>query len=753
MKKLPQVLLLSTISLGILSPLMVKAETTDTTNTTETTTTTTTTTESLPASDSNTLGTTEISEPVNNTSETTTTGNTETTTATADSMESSTESSTIESSGETVTPSFQAAALPDISGSGTVNDPYVVSTDSGFTTAISNTVLGKTTYITLANDISLVNKNRIIKGDTVINGNNNSIIFTSGYDSYVTHITTNGLNVTFKNVNFGKDTNLNNSWYGFCTINGKNNTLNIENVNYTANNGAQPFWTDGVTTLNFRGNNNFQGYAGSGSQEFAEFQGTINFESGSNTKILHDTNGSYGFIYNRDQLTINVGDNATVDITSGVLSFLYGTNTNYNFNIGKNSNFSYYFNPEKSGWTSSSGYVNSFIYQTGTINIKALQNSTINFSTQSIPFQRGSLVFNTQDTAKINFKNNTVANSALNNNSTSLAITNNTSNNTIYNFQKTGLGVTPTSTNEFVLPTKSIVPMTTGFTNYNTLVYQPAVKIGGITSTGVSAPSSSKVTSNLTGVSSVLDNTFTYQAQYYISNSTDTLDDATVTSKYTNANITPSNSSTHYDGSVYTSLTTLPSTSNASVDQSTSTVMDQLLAGTYKIYGRLQIKDSSGNLYYTSWKNTAAIVSPYSSVVFPTSVKLNDSFIYQRTGGILGLKFDPTKLYTISSGSNQVIDVTPTAMTANTGNQVIIVPDSPGTGDDKKLQLKLVSSSTTPNWNLGDLTSPTVLELQPYWDTTNSKKQFYFDGAYSGPFITDSKALIDYNLIFSMAAK
>lgn len=746
MKKIPQLFLLSTLSLGLVSPVLVKAETTVPTETT-----TTTTTESIPASDSNIIENTTTTTP-----ETTTTSisgattSMETSNSTTKVKDTSIEDSSGEGNASFQLAAVQVAALPDISGSGTLTDPYIVSTDSGFTTAISNTVLGKTTYITLANDINLVSKDRIIKGDTIINGNNNSIIFTSGYDSYITHIKTNGLNVTFKNINFGKDTNLNSSWYGFCTINGQNNILNIENVNYTANNGAQPFWTDGITTLNFRGNNNFQGYAGSGSQEFAEFQGTINFESGSNTKILHDTNGSLGFIYNRDQLTINVGDNAIVDITSGVVSFLYGTNTNYNFNIGKNSNFSYYFNPNKSGWTSSTTYINSFIYQKGTINIKALQNSNITFNTKSIPFQRGYLVFAAQDTAKIKFKNDTVENSSLYDSSTSLEITNNTANNTIYNFRKTGLGANSTATNEFVKPTASITKMTTGFTNYNSLVFEPAVKVGGVSSTGTSAANVSQVTSNLTGVSSALDSTFSYQAQYYISNSSTIIDDATVTSKYANASATPSNSTTHYDGSVYQALKTLPSTTSSTEDQKTAAVLDQLLSGSYTVYGRLQIKDSNGASYYTPWLNTAATINPYSSFVFPSTVNLNNSFTYQRLGGVLGLKFNQTPLYTISNSSNQIMDIKPAIMTPNSGNQVTLVSGSPGTNNDKKLQLKLASSTTTPIWNLADLTNPTILELQPYWDTTNNKKQFYFDGAYSGPIVTQNKAAVSYNLVFSM---
>lgn len=691
---------------------------------------------------------------------------------------------------ETIENHITSRSIQALTGDGTKNNPYKVSDYSQLTTVATeinnanyytNTNQG-TVYINLMSDITSSgtrvtfsnNKNPIlIDGSTNDNDTGNHYILYTGGTAYagLFALGNSDMNITFKNLNFGSTTSSASNFYGFCYSTSDRNSISIQDVNYYAETGGQPFYVTGSSSiLNFYGNNSFVVSSnGTDSQEFAEFNGTMNFKEDTKTSIIHKTGTNLAFLWTYSSIQINVEKNAQTFIQSGKRDMFY-PNISANLSVSENAKFTYlfdnnlsYINP-KTVFGDSTNYEtvtvpgtsnatsNRFFDAGSTFNISAKKNSEVNFITASYSFQNADLVVDAQDTAKINFKTTNTTNSALNNSSTSLAITNNTANNTIYNFQKTGLGATPTVTNEFVLPAKSITKMTTGFTNYNSLIFQPAVNIGGITSTGSSAACSSKVTSNLTGVSSSLDSTFTYQSQYYISNSTTILDDATVTTKYTSASVTPANSITHYDGNVYQSLTTLPSISTTTGDQSTSAVLDQLLAGTYTVYGRLQIKDSSGNLYYTPWQNTSATIIAYSSFVFPTSVNFNDSFTYQRTGSALGLNFDQTELYTISSASNQVMNVTPTAMTANSANQVTLVLDSPGTNNDKKLQLKLVSSLTTPTWNLADLTSPTTLELQPYWDTTNNKKQFYFDGAYSGPFVTDNPATIDYNLVFSMSA-
>lgn len=789
MKKLPQMLLLSTISLGVLSPLIVKAETTDTINTTEKTTTTTT--EPLPASDSSAIESTTTAK--GSTSDTVDSDNIVVNTEddTTMSSEEATTSKNVYTENSASGRAVQVAAVQALTGNGTQSNPYKVSDYSQLTTVsteINNAnyytnVNQGTIYINLLSDITSSgtrvtfsnNKNPIlIDGSTKDNDTGNHYILYTGSTGYagLFALGNSNMNITFKNLNFGSTTSSASNFYGFCYSTDVGNSITIQDVNYYAETGGQPFFVTGASSiLNFYGNNSFiVSSNGTNSQEFAEFDGTMNFKENTKTSIVHKTGADLAFLWTYSSIQMNVEKNAQVFIQSGKRDMFY-PNRAANLSVSESAKFTYLFDNNLSyidpktvfgdstnyktisvSGTSNAGS-NRFFDSSSTFNISAKKNSEVNFITKNLPFQRGDLKINAEDTAKINFKNDTVTNSALIDTSTSLNINNTTINNTIYNFQKTELGTSPKIINEFVLPAKSITPMTTGFTNYNSLTYQPAIKVGGVSSAGTSATNISQVKSNLTGVSSTLDKTFSYQAQYYISNSSTILSDATVTSKYINGSATPNNSTTHYDGSVYQNVTTLPSISTSNGDQSTSTVLDQLFPGTYTVYGRLQVKDSNGSLYYTPWVNTTATVSPYSSFIFPTSVKLNDSFTYQRTGSALGLKFDQTKLYTISSGSNQVMDVKPTAMIANSGNQVTLVSGSPGTNNDKKLQLKLVSSLATPTWNLGDLTNPTVLELQPYWDNDNNKKQFYFDGAYSGPIVTSNKAVVDYNLTFSMLPK
>lgn len=796
MKKIPQLFLLSTLSLGLVSPMLVKAETTVPTVPTETTTTTTT--ESIPASDSNIIENTTTTTPettmsTGETADTTDSDNIVTHTENKMNMPSEETTTSENVAAETTENSassraMQIAAIQPLTGDGTKNNPYKVFDYSQLTTVATeinnanyytNTNQG-TVYINLMSDITSSgtrvtfssNKNPIlIDGSTNDNDTGNHYIFYTGGTTYagLFALGTSDMNITFKNLNFGSTTSSASNYYGFCYSTDNKNSISIQDVNYYAETGGQPFYFTGSSSiLNFYGNNSFiVSSNGKDSQEFAEFNGTMNFKENTKTSIVHKTGTDLAFLWTYSSIQMNVEQNAQVFIQSGKRDMFY-PNRAANLSVSENAKFTYLFDNNLSyidpktvfgdptnyktitvSGTSNAGS-NRFFDAGSTFNISAKKNSNVNFITNNLPFQRGSLAIDAEDTAKINFKNNTDTNSALIDTSTSLDIKNSTLNNTIYNFKKTGLGTAPTTTNEFVLPSKSITSMTTGFTNYNSLVFEPAVKVGGVSSTGTSAANVSQVISNLTGVSSALDSTFSYQAQYYISNSSTILDDATVTSKYTNASATPSNSTTHYDGSVYQALKTLPSTASSTEDQKTAAVLDQLLSGRYTVYGRLQIKDSNGVSYYTPWLNTAATINPYSSFVFPSTINLNNSFTYQRSGGVLGLKFNQTPLYTISNSSNQIMDVRPAIMTPNSGNQVTLVSGSPGTNNDKKLQLKLVSSTTTPIWNLADLTNPTILELQPYWDTTNNKKQFYFDGAYSGPIVTQNKAAVSYNLVFSM---
>lgn len=650
-----------------------------------------------------------------------------------------------------------------------------------------NSINTGTVYIKLMNDIITTGRGANFSNNTnsiVINGSTTSTSGTNGRFSiyYTGGTTTSGgifglgsrdMNMTFTNINFGSKESPKSTYYGICYSTSANNIINVNNVNYYAETGGQPFFITGNnSTLNFLGDNTFVVSSnGPQNQEFAEFSGNMNFKANTKTAIVHKTGESLAFIWAYSTMQINVEENAQVFIQSGKTDLFYPS-TAANLTVSKQAAFTYlfdnnlsYIDPntvflgkddyqtiEVSGTSNASS--NNFFNGNANFNIEVQNDASLNFITASSPFQTGKLSINTVDPKEIIFKHTDPNKFAINDGvyTPSLNISNNTKSNSIYNFQKNGLGTSSTKINELVLPNKGIKPMTGGYATYNSLVYQPAVKVGGISATGSSAPDISKIDSHLTGISSTLDNSFTYQAQYYISNNTDTLDQETITSKYIDGTRTPANSSTHNDGSVYTPLMSLPIESTVEGDQSTVATVDQLLSGTYIVYGRLAIVSSSGT-YYTTWQNTTTTIDAVSSLVFPTKINMNDSFTYQRINGILDLKFQQSPLYTILSGSNQIMYVKPTAINEGLKNQVTLVSGIPGSGNNQKLQLKLVSNTMPLTWNLGDLNEIGTLELQPYWDTLNNKKQFYLDGSFSGPIVTSAKFAVEYNLIFSMSPK
>ncbi|MCO5446156.1 hypothetical protein NG844_01805 [Enterococcus faecalis] len=676
-----------------------------------------------------------------------------------------------------------------IEGDGKKDTPFLINTFEEMRTVsvtISsstyyNSINTGTVYIKLMNSITSTGSGANFSGNPnpiIIDGANTSEINGRFSIYYTGGTTTSGglfqlgsrdLNITFSNINFGSRELSKSTYYGICYSTSVNNIININNVNYYAETGGQPFFITGNnSTLNFYGNNSFVVSSnGPQNQEFAEFAGTMNFKSDSKTSIVQKTGESLAFIWSYTPIQINVEEKAQLFIQSGKTDFFY-PNKESNLNISKKANFTYFFDNnlsyidpntvfmedddyktiERTGTSNASS--NNFFNGNTNFNIEIKKDAYLSFLTATYPFQTGTVNINTIDPMEIKFKHTDPNKFALNDGgyAPTLNISNHSEINSIYNFTKNSLGDSQFKTNELVLPNKSITPMINGFKAYNSLVYLPAVKVGGLTALGYSAPNTSKIDSHLTGIYSNLDNTFTYQAQYYISNNTDILDEETVTLNYNNMNKneTPTNSSTHYDGSVYKPIMSLPAISNNEGDQSTLVSLDQLLGGLYKVYGRLLITSEAGN-YYTPWQCTDATINSYSSVTFPTKIDINSSFTYQRKNGVLGLYFDKSPLYTISNSSNQIMNVKPMTLDEGSKNQVDLVSGNVGNDNDRKLQLNLISNTSLFNWNLGYLDESNVLKLQPYWDNMNNKKQFYLDGSYSGPFLTTSKSDVEYNLM------
>lgn len=153
--------------------------------------------------------------------------------------------------------------------------------------------------------------------------------------------------ITFKNINFGSKDNSTQNYYGMCAISSANFTQKMENISYYATSGGQPFWltTGSINTLNFSGKNSFISLASSGStsQEFAEFQGDMNFEEDSQTSIIHKTSHDAALFYHRgNPLDITLKNNAKVFIQSGKQYMTYGGGKT-SFTLNENSQFTYSF--------------------------------------------------------------------------------------------------------------------------------------------------------------------------------------------------------------------------------------------------------------------------------------------------------------------------------------------------------------------------------------------------------------------------
>ncbi|MGY3704251.1 hypothetical protein [Vagococcus martis] len=683
-----------------------------------------------------------------------------------------------------------------LTGNGTVASPFKVYNEDHLATvakmindsSYTTTTNSGTVYINLMSDITLDgnminfinNRNPIIiDGATNHNNVNNFSIFftgnsTSGYGLF--SLGSANMTITFKNINFGSKEFAKNNYYGFCQTTKANNTINIQDVNYYAEEGGQPFYSTGSNSvLNFIGYNTFVVTSnGVSNQEFAEFSGAINFKEDSKTAIVQKTNTSLAFIWIHSNLTMNVESNAEVFIQSGKTELFYPSKP-ASLNIDSKAKFTYLFDnkltyidpstvfadPSTYQYITVTGNTgatsNNFFDSNSTLDIFIDEQAQLNFITSNLPFQTGKLVINSQDSSSVKFMNQTQTNPALNSKNTSIDIKNSTTNNTIYNFRKSpNKNGDPIS--ELVLPNKSSETLTNNLSNYNVLAFEPAVKVGGVSAMGSSGfdveskTPFSKITSQLTDVSSTLDSHYTYKAQYYITSDTNNiLSDTTLNNLYKDT----VQVATHIDGSINKPVNTIPSTPTITSDKTTSATLNHLFSGMYIIYGRLAVINTSDNqTFYTTWNHLSTEIKPYQAVTLPTLIDINADVNYRSVNNKPELIFNNKTTYPISNQSNQIINIKPTLLIEKNQNNIDIVPDKPNINNDKKkLQLQLISNPYNLQWNLGDLTSLQSLELQPYWDTSHNKTNFNLGGAYSGPYLTTSPATLNYTVVFSINPK
>ena len=234
------------------------------------------------------------------------------------------------------------AAEQQNTGDGTEASPRIVENEEELIQAV---VTDKVSYVKLADApvsapnqvFDLTKSGRIkIPGDITIDGNGRTVSYTStrAFEANVA-----GSYIKFKDITFGSpDFSVPaDDYYGFCQVLSKTNvTLEVENVNYYSNKGAQPFYNQNTGgTIVFSGSNNFIVNAGSSSQEFAECSQFL-FKKNSQTTVKHNT-GQPRAIWATRAFRFELEENAVVDFDTTGSDFVGLPTDGGEVIVGKNA--------------------------------------------------------------------------------------------------------------------------------------------------------------------------------------------------------------------------------------------------------------------------------------------------------------------------------------------------------------------------------------------------------------------------------
>ncbi|MFL1696305.1 pectate lyase-like adhesive domain-containing protein [Weissella kandleri] len=218
-------------------------------------------------------------------------------------------------------------------------DVKEVTSNSEYRTALADP---NVTEIQLKNDLNYGVEGFPVNHSVVINGMGHTVLFNGTLQTQGVYFNANDIEIHYKNINFGRESNLGlnilnnaNNYYGIAPQNGKRGlTLQVENVGYYSDLGAQPFYLPAAENqIIFSGTNNFQMMGGLNSQEFAEAH-KFTFKANSQTTIVDQNNTNLGFIWaTNTALSFNVETNAKVNITTRH-DFLYSSESTPIFNLG-----------------------------------------------------------------------------------------------------------------------------------------------------------------------------------------------------------------------------------------------------------------------------------------------------------------------------------------------------------------------------------------------------------------------------------
>lgn len=179
-----------------------------------------------------------------------------------------------------------------------------------------------------------------VKSDVVIDGDGKTVSYPSDGLSSGIYADSSNIEVTLQNMTFGSSdysVPMRNLYGVFPASDSEVVKLNIHNVNYYSNRGAQAFFINETgSEIHFSGENEFV-LEGSG-QEFAEAS-VFYFEKDSKTTVRHQTGSNDGFIWARrsnNKNVINLAENAVFDVESNH-SFIYNDIRDGDITVGKNA--------------------------------------------------------------------------------------------------------------------------------------------------------------------------------------------------------------------------------------------------------------------------------------------------------------------------------------------------------------------------------------------------------------------------------
>lgn len=179
-----------------------------------------------------------------------------------------------------------------------------------------------------------------VKSNVVIDGDGKTVSYPSDGLSSGIYADSSNIEVTLQNMTFGSpdySVPMKNLYGIFPASDSEVVKLNVNNVNYYSNNGAQAFHINETgSEIHFFGENEFI-LEGSG-QEFAEAS-AFYFEQGSKTTVRHQTGSNDGFIWARrsnNSNVINLAEDAVFDVESNH-SFIYNDIRGGNISVGKNA--------------------------------------------------------------------------------------------------------------------------------------------------------------------------------------------------------------------------------------------------------------------------------------------------------------------------------------------------------------------------------------------------------------------------------